>query len=267
MAGVSSHLTGQRDRSSRNLTADRTLELLTLFDEEHPVRSATEIAQLLEMPRSTTYRYLQTLRSYGLVEEHGESKYRLGSRVLQLARIARAGLGLSDVAVPVMRRLSERIGEVVLLTRRSGLNVVCVERVDVSAHRMRLSYERGHVLPVHAGASAKVLLAFADPIEIDEVLSTVRLVRFTPRTVVDPKRLRRQLAEIRADGHVVTDGEVDHGVRGIAAPIFDADGRVAAGLSIAGPAYRLDDARITGVIRAVRESAEEISARLQELAG
>ena len=231
------------------------------------MRSAAEIAERLEMPRSTTYRYLQTLRSYGLIEEHGESKYRLGSRVLQLARVARAGLGLSDVALPVMRRVSERIGEVVLLTRRSGLNVVCVERVDVSAHRVRLSYERGHVLPVHAGASAKVLLAFADPLEIDEVLEGARLVRFTSRTVVDPKRLRKQLAEIRLDGHVVTDGEVDDGVRGVAAPIFDADGKVAAGLSVAGPAYRLADSRISGVIRAVREGADEIGARLKELAG
>jgi DNA-binding IclR family transcriptional regulator len=256
-----------RERTTRNLTSDRTLELLILFDDEHPIRSATEVARLLQMPRSTTYRYLQTLRSYGLVEEHAEGRYRLGTRVLQLARVARAGLGLNEVALPVMRRISERTDEAVLLTRRSGMNVVCVERVDASSHRVRLTYERGHVLPVHAGASAKILLAFADPFEIDEVLAAAKLVRFTRHTVTDPRLLRRQLSEIRAARHVITDGEVDEGVRGVAAPIFDADGRIAAGLSVAGPAYRLDDARIPSVVRAVREGADEVTTRLRELAG
>ena len=265
MAGVSSRIVGQDERSNRNATSDRTLDVLLAFDIGHPVRSATEVSQIVDMPRSTTYRYLQTLRSYGLIEEHGDRGYRLGTRVLQLARVARSGLGLSEIALPVMRRVSERSGEAVLLTRRSGQSVVCIERVDASPHRIRLTYERGHVLPVHAGASAKVLLAFAEPLEIEQVLETATLTRFTSRTVVDPKRLRKQLAEIRAAGHVVTDGEVDEGVRGIAAPIFDREGRVVAGLSIVGPGYRVDDARVAALVRAVCDGAAEITTRLREL--
>ncbi|MDP9282198.1 MAG: IclR family transcriptional regulator [Chloroflexota bacterium] len=249
----------------RNATSDRTLDFLMLFDEQHPVRSATEVARLLHMARSTTYRYLQTLRSYGLIEEHDSRGYRLGSRILELARAARAGLGLSELALPVMRRVSEGTGEAVLLTRRSGASVVCVERVDSSPHRVRLAYERGHVMPIHAGASAKILLAFAEPAEIDRALDGASLTRFTSRTVTDPKRLRRQLADIRVAGHVVTDGEVDEGVRGVAAPIFDPEGRIAAGLSVAGPAYRIDDARVGALVRAVREGAAEITTRLRDL--
>lgn len=252
--------------SSTNSTADRAVDVLLLFDEQHPVRSASEVSQLLGMPRSTTYRYLQTLRSKGLLEEESPRGFRLGSRILQLARVARIGLGLPEVALPVMREVAAKTREAVLLTRRSGASVVCVERVE-STQPVRLSYERGHVLPVHAGASAKVLLAFADPAEIDAVLATSRLPRFTASTVTDPKILRRQLLEIRSAGYAMSDGEVDEGVRGIAAPIFAADGRVAAGLSVAGPAFRLDGKRLPVIVRAVREGAEAISRRLADLQG
>lgn len=267
MAGGASRKVG-RSAESRNSTADRTIDLLFLFDERHPVRSAAELSELLDMPRSTTYRYLQTLRSSGLIEEDDDARgFRLGARVLQLARVARAGLGLSEASLPTMREVAARTGEAVLLTRRSRSSVVCVELVESSQPGVRLSWERGHALPVHAGASAKVLLAFSTPAEIDVVLAAARLPRYTARTIINPKLLRKQLEEIRAQGYAITDGEVDEGVRGIAAPIFSPHGPIAAGLSVAGPAYRLDDARLPAVLRAVREGAEAITRRLAELAG
>src|SRR5262247_3052676 len=152
--------------SGRNTTADRAIDVLLLFDEDAPVLSAGEVAERLGMSRSTTYRYLQSLRSYELLEEDEiRGGFRLGSRVYELARIARKGLGLSEVALPLMEELRDQVGEAVLLTRRSGNQVVCIERVE-GLRPTRLSYERGQILPVHAGASAKVLLAFAEPAEI-----------------------------------------------------------------------------------------------------
>lgn len=252
-------------KPGRNTTADRTADVLLLFSEQRPVLSAADVARLLGMTRSTTYRYLQTLRSYGLVEEdETRGAFRLGPRVFQLARVARQGLGLPEIALPVMRSLGERTREAVLLTRRWGQQVVCVERVE-STHAVRLTYERGQILPVHAGASAKVLLAFSPPEEIDAVLSTATLPRYTDRTVTDAARLRVQLEEIRRAGYAISEGEVDHGVRGVAAPIFRPDGRLAAGLSVAGPAYRLNDDALPGVVEAVQRGAQTVSRLLREL--
>ena len=141
-----------------------------------------------------------------------------------------------------------------------------MERVD-SSQPVRLSCERGHVLPVHAGASAKVLLVFSTSAEIDAVLATARHPRFTARTVTNPKLLRKQPQEIRAQGCAMSGGEVDEGVRGLAAPIFSPDGRIAAGLSVAGPAYRVDDARLPAIVRAVRDGADPIGRRLRYLEG
>jgi DNA-binding IclR family transcriptional regulator len=165
-----------------------------------------------------------------------------------------------------MTSLAASVDEAVLLTRRSGSQVVCVERVE-STHPIRLSYERGQVLPVHAGASAKVLLAFSEPHEIDEALDGARLPKLTPETITDKRDLRRQLREIRARGYAISDGEADVGVRGVAAPIIDTSGRVAAGLSVAGPAFRLGDDRLSEVISEVTTAARTIGERLSRLSG
>lgn len=217
------------------------------------------------MPRSTTYRYLQTLRSYGLVEDDQSSAgFRLGPRLLQLARIARLGLGVPEMALPYMRELAEQTGEAVILTRRAGLQVVCVERVE-SKHRIRLTYERGNVLPPHAGASAKVLLAWLPTAELDALLAGVELTRYTERTVTDPAKLRDELRCIRESGYAVSHGEVDPGVLGVAAPVFGADGHVAAGLSTVGPAFRLDDAALPRIIDATKSSAAAVTRRLADV--
>ena len=250
--------------TGRNTTADRTVDVLLLFDDKRPVLSAVEVSRLLGMTRSTTYRYLQTLRSYGLVEEDDQrGGFRVGPRVFQLARVARQGLALPEIALPYMRELVERTGEAALLTRRWGDMVVCVERV-ASSHAVRLSYDRGMTHGVHAGASAKILLAFADADDQDRILSQP-LMKYTEKTVVDPTGLRTQLKEVREQGYCITDNEIDLDVRGVSAPVFRPDGRVTAGLGVVAPIFRMDDSTLPAVIKAVRESAEAITARLREI--
>jgi DNA-binding IclR family transcriptional regulator len=252
-------------RAQRNLTADRTIQLLLLYEEGRPVLSASEVANKLGMSRSTTYRYLQSLRDAGLLEEESAG-YRLGPRIFQLARIARQGLGLSEVAAPVMRRLVDATGETILLTRRSGNRVVCLEREE-SWRSLRLSYERGQVLPVHAGASALVTLAWLDEDELERAVGSEPLERFTDNTITDPRALRARLGEIRRNGYIVTYGERDQGVVGIAAPIFGRRDHVIAGLTIVTPQHRLDAARLDDTVRLVKAAAEEIAATIRTIDG
>lgn len=250
-----------------NSTADRAIEILLLFDDHATSMSAAEVASKLDMSRSTTYRYLQSLRASGFLEEEdGAGRFRLGPQILRLARIARKGFGLSEAALPVMRTLAAQTGEDVLLTRRTGAQVACIER-EPGVHMVRLSYERGHLLPLHAGASALVVLAFAPDEEIDRVLEEAApLERFTEQTLTDPGLVREKLGVIRAKRFALTEGEVDPGVRGIAAPVFWPDGRVAAGLSVVGLAYRLTDDVVERVITEVRSAAEEVTDRLVDIA-
>jgi DNA-binding IclR family transcriptional regulator len=113
------------------------------------VLSGAEISERLGVARSTGYRYLQSLVGSGFIEEC-RGGFQLGPRLFELARLARRGIGLSEIARPVMRELAAQAGESVLLTRRSGAAVVCLE-MEEATHPIRLSYERGHILPINAG--------------------------------------------------------------------------------------------------------------------
>ncbi|MET9491119.1 IclR family transcriptional regulator [Nocardia sp. NPDC006630] len=245
----------------RNSTADRALDILMLFSADKPVWTGSEVAIELGVARSTGYRYLQSLSSNGFIEE-AAGGFRLGPKIFQLARLARAGLGLSDAALPAMRSLAAQINETVLLTRRSGRSVVCLDLVEAQ-HAVRLSYERGHVLPINAGAAAEVLLAWADPAEVTAVLEQAPLERFTTKTLTEPEALRKRLAHIRKQGVAVSHGELDPHILGVAAPIRNAEGSVCAAVSIAALAARVPRGELRNVEKAVREAAAAISRQLE----
>lgn len=250
--------------SGRNTTADRAIDVLLLFDSSTPVLWAGDIADRLGMSRSTTYRYLQSLRSSDLLEEDtARGGFRLGPRIFELARIARQGLGLSEIALPVMEDLCREVDEAVLLTRRSGTMAICVERVETN-RPIRLSYERGHALPLHAGAPSKVLLAYEEQADL-AVESLGELERFTDSTITDPDALRTELGKIRKQGYALSNGERDEGVRGIAAPIFGADGRIVAGISVGTVSFLADEDDLPATIAAVRASAQRVTDRLVQI--
>lgn len=216
----------------RNTTADRALHVLQMFAEDTPEISAIDVATALDVARSTAYRYLETLVQSGFLTETGRGGFRLGLRVLELGRIARHGVGLTELCVPTMTILAERFHQTVLLTKLMGKSVVCLEREEPRDQYIRFSYERGSVLDINAGASALVLLSATPDEQILTLLASSSLQRFTARTLTDPEQILTRLAQIRNDGHAISIGEVDPTAMGIAAPIYRRDGSVLAALSI-----------------------------------
>lgn len=258
-------MTGQKVGSAyreRNSTADRALDILMLFSDDQLMISGQEVSDRLGVARSTAYRYLQSLVSAGFLEEQPRVGFRLGTRILELARLARRGFGISEVSLPVMAELTEKVGETVLLTRRYGTSVVCVERTSPD-HPLRLSYERGHVLPPNAGAAALALLAWATDAEVEQVIESSGLPRFTSTTITDSAALRDRLAQIRHDGYALSVGELDNDILGIAAPVRGGRGQVVAALSVACLAQRVPEEARPGLAAEVVSAASLISERLE----
>lgn len=251
----------------RNSTADRALDILTMFNDEEYVLSGATIAARLGVARSTAYRYVQSLLSSGFLEEAPGGGFRLGLRVLEIGRVARRSYGLTEVALPIMTALSAEVGETVLLTRRSGDLVVCVDRAEANVRAARISYERGSTLPINAGASALVLLAWIDPVDARAILERATLRRFTPSTLTDTAALLERLGEIRSNGYSITRAEVDSDVVGIAAPIYDEAGGVIAAISVAALASRVPPDQSDDMVPQVQAAAREIGARLTVVAG
>jgi DNA-binding IclR family transcriptional regulator len=254
---------GDRNHRQRNTTADRALDILTMFAEEHPVVTGPLVADRLGVSRSTAYRYLQSLVSAGFLEEAPGGGFRLGLRVLELARLARRSLGLSDIASPILDELAHEVGEVALLTRRTGGLVVCLDRAESRHRRVRISYERGSVLPLNAGASATVLLAWSDPAHVRELLAGAQLQRFTEATLTDVDALIARMERIRSEGYAVARSELDPDVMGIAAPIWGPrEGEVVAAVSVVGLVSRIPPKVERMIFAKVRLAAARISERV-----
>ncbi|WP_277954835.1 IclR family transcriptional regulator [Saccharopolyspora soli] len=264
---MSGHNSVSRHRE-RNSTADRALEILAMFTDSQPVVSGSLVADRLGVARSTGYRYLQSLVSARFLEEAPGGGFRLGLRILELARLARKTLGLSEIAAPIIEELAHDSGETVVLTRRTGDLVVCIDRAESQRHAVRSSYERGTVLPVNAGASATILLAWNDPEEVRQILSRAKLERFTDDTLTDVDELLARMAQIRSDGYAVARAEVDPEIVGIAAPIWGSrQGEVVAAISVVGIGSRIPPKTERKLIAKVRLAAAHISERLALVQG
>ena len=261
---VVSQTTGYRERNS---TADRALNILEMFSDDRLVLSAAEVAEHLGVARSTAYRYLETLVQSNYLAEDGRAGFRLGLKVLQLSRLARQSYGLADIAVPALRALADRFHQTVLLTKLMGNAVVCLEREESAEQYVRLSYQSGTILNVNAGASAQVLLAWLPDDDVDRLLSSVRLERFTPSSITDPGELRARLAAIRTDGYAISHGEVDPDAIGIAAPILQSSGGILAAVSIVAIRSRGSYAAVDEMVQAVVQCAGELTRQGIQLEG
>jgi len=240
-----------------NSTADRAIDILLLFSEEKPIWSTTEIAGHFGMPRTTTYRYISSLRSYALIVEDASGGYRLGPKIFPLARVAKASTSIMTVAAPHLAELNRKFGEAVTLYERIGHESIPLDRFE-SRHRVKMMYSRGQILPWPGAASAKVLLAHAPKDEQEEIFRILVPVRYTEKTTRTPKLLRLALDQIRNDGFVYSDQEREEGVRAIAAPIFSAgEGRYCVTLS--GPLFRITAQKLPPMIAAVRAAAQKVT--------
>jgi DNA-binding IclR family transcriptional regulator len=247
-----------------NQSLSHGLDILFLFDSSHPVFTVLEIADLLHFSKSKTYRLVRALVHYGLLETvNGSGRYSLGMNALRLGLLAQQKFNIAVIALPFMKELSRLTKETVLLTAVHGAKAVCLERVE-SEEPIRYSlFTPGATLPLHAGASSKVLLAFLPETDWEEILVRERFHRYTPQTITDREVLKAQLQEIRSRGYAFSDQEVDREVRAIAAPILNSRGELIAGLSVAGPAYRIHKRRVQSLGQVVRRYAAKIALQIQ----
>ena len=240
-------------------TLRKGADLLFLFSEAEPFLGLQEIASRLKLPKSTAYRFVNTLREVGLLVQDPESRrYHLGARLLSLQSAIVWPMDLRTAALPSLRDLVDRSGETAHLTERRGTTAVIVDVVQ-SPHVLRMAPKRGEVFPLHAGALSQAILAFLPPHEIDQYLRAGRLKRFTPATPTSPAALRRILAEARRKGYTVSFQEVTPGACGISAPILGPDGWAIGSIGISAVMQRLTADGQGALFEPVREAGKRMS--------
>jgi DNA-binding IclR family transcriptional regulator len=235
----------------------RAVELLKSFPPDRPERSLAELALAVGLNRTTAYRLLSALQREGMIEREG-GRYRLGPELLALGA---AGAGqLRAVARPELAALAEETGETTTVEVLVGREVLILEEV-IGRHLVGTVPSLGTRWPAHATSTGKVLLAHGSDQATAAILAEP-LPRLTPRTIVDPGALRRELARVRDRGHAVTAEEVEVGFVAVSVPIRSAPGSVGAALSVGGPKGRFGAERIAELAGRLLRSAERISERL-----
>jgi DNA-binding IclR family transcriptional regulator len=240
------------------------VELLFLFSEAEPHLSLTQISARLKLPKSTTYRFIATLRESGLLAQDAETRlYRLGARLLSLHWAVIRPMDLRTLALPLLQQLVAESGETAHLTEPRGAFGIIAE-VAESPQVLRMAPRRGQTFPLHAGALCRAILAFLPPQQIRQVLRQSRFTRFTASTPVTAAALRRRLDETRRLGYAVSLAEVTAGACGISAPVLGRSGWAVASIGISGPLERLTDRRRVGLIEAVRDAAQQLSVLIRQ---
>lgn len=247
---------------SRVKSIERAFAVLSALS-DGPV-GVTEMAERVDLPKSTAARLLASLAHEGVVEQvPGDTRYRLGGRIVSLAAGVVPTRNLVAVARPVLVELASAVGEAAGLSVLDGLVVHYVDQVD-TAHQVLVRDWTGSRLPIHAVSSGQVFLAHMAP-DVGERLLAGPLERFTPSTLVEPSAFRERLRQIQLDGYVWGGGEFAEGINSVAAAIADEAGNVSAAVHVHGPAYRFPaEGAETDIAHEVLAAAARISGRLRQ---
>ncbi|MCE2511434.1 MAG: IclR family transcriptional regulator [Acidimicrobiia bacterium] len=224
----------------------------------------TELAERVDLPKSTVARLLASLEEEQAVEQtEAGGEYRLGSGLIDLAGSAPRGRNLVAAARPHLLELAESLDEVAGLSIIDGGQVYYLDQTESSSNIQVRDWTGEHA-PLHAVPSGLVILAHQRPDFINRYLAAP-LVQCTPWTVTDADELRDRLEQIRSIGYAWVYEEFAEELNSVAAPVFESGGSVEAALHVHGPAYRFpnpDDTHDLGM--AVIEAAGRLSMQLSD---
>lgn len=234
---------------------ERVFALLDCFTADEPMLTLAQMAARTGIPRSTVHRLANVLVERRLLERT-EAGFRLGLRQFELGELVEDRRKLRDASLPFIQELFEQTRETVHLGVIDGADVLYFVKV-VGYHAFPLPTRAGGRWPVHSSALGKALMAFEPPARLQ--ILTSGLKPLTPYTITQPQRLLEQLETVRTAGVAFEYEESVVGNACVAAPIFDAAGKVVAAISVSGPPLRLRAEQRAPI---VRRAAARISRQL-----
>ena len=237
----------------------KSLEVLQVFSGDQLEMSVTEISKVLNSHKSSISRILITLASEGFVEKNPQTnKYRLGLKLLELAGLVMQRYDLREHAGPHMEELAQELGEIVHLALLDGNEIVYLEKKG-QGQALTVATKVGGRHPAHASAMGKVLLSGLSKRELADVLAIGPLVKYTPYTITEVPELDR----VRERGFALDDEEGFLGIRCVAAPIYNREGKIICAISTTVPKQRMGDRRTNEIRKQIVETTRLISERIR----
>ncbi|MFB4163186.1 IclR family transcriptional regulator [Alteribacillus sp. JSM 102045] len=233
-------------------TLQRAIDILNCFHADEPELTLTEIANKIELAKSTTTRLLATLELNHFVEKDPvTSKYRLGRKLYFIGHVAGQSIELRSVAEATMKRLRNQTKETVNLYVLDGAHRTCIQQYE-STQSVKHMVSIGQKLPLTIGAGGKVLLAHQSKEFIEQVMEEQPVKK-------NKTDLKEELNIITEDKYAISVDEREAGSSAASSPIYDINGKVVAALSVSGPSSRFKPQELPELKTSLVAAAMEIS--------
>jgi len=246
-----------------NQSVQKAITLLRATAASTDGASVSALARAAGLPRATALRLIQTMEREGfLLRVPDADRVLLGPELLRLARRVDTAILVQEVARGRLSELSEAVRETITLSvvaPDGGLDLV--DQVAGPQHLVPRSW-LGQRFPLHASSSGKLLLSTYDEQRLERFLRDP-LPALTPHTVTTKRALRRELAQIRTQGHATTLDELEEGLAGVSVGIFGEAGALLGVINVSGLSQRLDAAARARAVDHLRDVVDEIEAGLR----
>ncbi len=219
---------------------ERMMTLLDALAASSEPASLKQLASATDLHPSTAHRILAAMTAARFVERQESGAYGLGIRLLELGNLVKSRINLRQVALPFMQALHESIGEAINLGARHGDDIVYIERTSSGRSLVRVVYLVGERAQLHLTSLGKLFLAAEPPQQVRDYAKRTGLPGKTPRSLTTLAALEKELDKVRRHGIAYDDEEAEVGLKCVAAPIHDDEGRIVAALSVSAPADRHD---------------------------
>ncbi|KJD19399.1 MAG: IclR family transcriptional regulator [Halomonas sp.] len=215
------------------------LEVIMAFDDSHPRMTLSEVAARTSMNRAKARRFLLTLHALGYVRKQ-QRYFELAPRVLQLGYSYLSSNNYRSAIQQYLEEITLKCGESSSLGVLDGDDVIYVARSAAHHRLMAITLSVGTRLPAAHTSMGRVLLAQLPETSLDDYLGRISLQRYTDKTITDVSSLKTCINQVRQQGYAISDQELDSGLRSLAVPAFDANGKLLGAINISTNAARVD---------------------------
>ena len=239
---------------------EKALEIMLKFQEKKPCWGIRELSGQLGFSPATVQRILKTLKAYGFVCQDAKTRqYVIGNVFYRFMENLNNSNDLARTGRRYMEQVAQDTLETVHLNIIQGFQRICIDTLE-SPRTLKAGMPMGSQSPLHAGASAKCLLAFSNEEFKTSFFSSFPLTPVTDTTISTPEQLKTELAKIQGDGYALSFGERTPGLGSISAPVFNFKGAIIASLSLAIPEIRLEqEEHLATCIHSLTDAARAFS--------
>lgn len=241
---------------------ERTLDIIEVLAEEANGLNLTEIAQKVDLPKSTVYRILNALIDRNYVAKGSDNyRYKLALKIVNLASNMLYALDLRTEAYPCLQKLADETKQTVHLATWNEDTVVYLDKIE-AYQRLPISSALGRAIPLYCTALGKVLTAYQSEERKQALAEKIEYVKYTEHTNTDPRLFLEELPKVRKNGYAIDHEENEAGICCAAAPVFNYNDKNIAAVSITGSKAYFESGDLHATIRTIQDVGMQISKRM-----